>query len=104
MRFPPTAIRKLLSKIDASAKVKATIRIDINVQRFEICWGIDNSNVPSLDEIVCYNDVFLVWSDFDIMRSNRRLNFVGVVETFGIVDVRYVESSDMVRRRYRCYE
>lgn len=85
MRFPPTAISELLCKIDGSAKVKAAIRIDVNVQRFEVCRRVDNPNVARLNEIVRYHDMFLVWGDFDVMGPNGRLNFVRVVETFGVV-------------------
>lgn len=102
MRLPTTAIIKLLCKIDASAKVKAAIRIDIYIQRFEVRWGIDDPNVARLDEIVCYHNVFLVWGDFDVMGANGRLNFVGVVETFGIVQVGYVEGGDVVGCCYCC--
>lgn len=79
MRFRPSAVGKLLLEIDASAKFKAAIQVDIDIQRFVVCWGVDDPNVARLDEIVCYNDVFLVWGDFDVMGANGWLNFIRVV-------------------------
>lgn len=96
MWLPPTAVAILCCKIDRSVKVKAAIRVDIYIERFEVCWCVDDPNLARLDEIVCDNDVFLVWGDFDVMGANGRLNFIGVVETFGIVQVGYVEGGDVI--------
>lgn len=93
---PPTAVTELLFKVDGSVKVKAAIRVDIYVQRFVVCWGVDDPDVTRLDEIVCDHDVFLVWCDFDVMGPNGRLNFIGIVETFGIVHIGYVEGGNVI--------
>lgn len=96
MRFSSTAISERSCEINGSVKVKAAIRVDVNVQRLEVSWSVDDPNVTRLDEVVCYHDVFLVWGDFDVMGANGRLNFVRVVETFGIFQVGYVEGGDVV--------
>lgn len=96
MWLPPTAVGVRSSKIDGSVKEKATIRVDINIERFEVCWCVDDPNVARLDEIVCHHDMFLVWRDFDVMGANRRLNFIRIVETFGIIQVGNVEGSDVI--------
>lgn len=103
MRFPPTAVGELLCEIDKSVKVKAAIQVDIDIQRFEVCWGVDDPNVARLDEIVCDHDVFLVWGDFDVMGANGWLNFIRVVQTFGIVQVGYVEGGNVVGCCYCCW-
>lgn len=103
MWLSPAAVVELLCKIDASAKMEAAIRVDIYIQRFVICWCVDDSNIARLDEIVCYHNVFLVWGDFDVMGANGWLNFIGIVETFGIIQVGYVESGDVVGCCYCCW-
>ena len=102
MWLSPTAVIELLCKIDESVKVKATIRVDIYIQRFEVCWCVDDPDVARLDEIVRHHDVFLVWGNFDVMGANGRLNLIGIVETFGIVQVGYVESGDVISCCYCC--
>lgn len=102
MWLSPTAVIELLCKIDESVKVKATIRVDIYIQRFEVCWCVDDPDVARLDEIVRDHDVFLVWGNFDVMGANGRLNLIGIVETFGIVQVGYVESGDVISCCYCC--
>lgn len=103
MRFCPTAVGELLLEIDKSVKVKAAILVDIDIQRFVVCWGVDDPNVARLDEIVCYHDVFLVWGDFDVVGANCWLNFIRVVQTFGIVQVGYVEGGNVVGCCYCCW-
>lgn len=96
MRLSPTSVAEGCCKIDKSVKVKATIRVDINIEGFEVCWCVDDSNVTRLNEIVCHHNMFLVWGDFDVMGSNGRLILIGVVETFGVVQVGNVEGSDVI--------
>lgn len=96
MWLSPTAVAEWYCKIDESVKVKAAIRVDIYIERFEVCWCVDDSNVARLDEIVCDHDVFLVWGDFDVMGANGRLNFIGIIETFGTVQVGNVEGGDVI--------
>lgn len=96
MWLPPAAVAEFSCKIDVSVKVKAAIRVNIYIERFEVCWCVDDPNVARLDEIVCDHDVFLVWGNFDVMGANGRLNFIGIVQTFGIVQVGYVEGGDVI--------
>lgn len=96
MWLSPTAVGVWPCKIDISLEVKATIRVDIYIERFEVCWCVDDPNVARLDEIVCDHDVFLVWGDFDVMGANGRLIFIGIVETFGIIQVGYVEGGNVI--------
>lgn len=96
MWLSPTAVGVWPCKIDRSTKAKATIWVDIYIERFEVCWCVDDPNVARLDEIICDHDVFLVWGDFDVMGANGRLNFIGIVETFGIIQVGYVEGGNVI--------
>lgn len=96
MWLSPTTVAEGCRKIDGSAKVKAAIRVDINIEGFVVCRCIYDSNVSRLNEIVCHHNMFLVWGDLDVMGANRRLIFIGVIETFGVVQVGNVEGSDMI--------
>lgn len=97
MRFSPTpALRKITLEINSPIKVQASIRIDINIQSLEISRGVDQPNIPSLDEVISDNDVFLIWCYFDIVRSDGWLNGIGVVESFDVVEIGDVERGDVV--------
>ena len=76
---------KLLREINSAIEVQAAIRIDVNIQRFEIGRCVDQSDVPSLHEVVSYHDVFLVRCDFDVMWADGRLHGVWIIETFDVV-------------------
>lgn len=96
MWLSPTTVAEGCCKINKSVKVKAAIRVDINIERFEVCWCVDDPNVARLNEIVCDHNMFLVWGDFDVMGANGRLIFIRIVETFGVVQVGNVEGSDVI--------
>jgi hypothetical protein len=101
MWFRPTAIidstpRKLLYKIDTAIKMQTPIRIDINIQRSVISRCVDQSNVSGLQEVVIDDDVFLVRSDFDVMRSDCWLDGAWVIESLNVVEVRDIEGCNVV--------
>jgi len=87
---------ELLLKINAAIEVQAAIRIDVNVQRSVVSWRVNESNVPSLHEVIGDDDVFLIRSNLDIMRTDGRLNGVWIVETHDVVQVADVEGCDVV--------
>jgi hypothetical protein len=101
MWFCPTAIidstpRKLLYKIDAAIEMQTPIWIDINIQRSVIRRRIDQSNVSGLQEVISDDDMFLVRSDFDVMRSDCWLDGVWVVKSLDVAKVSDVEGGDVV--------
>jgi hypothetical protein len=87
---------ELLLKIDAAIEVQAAIRVDVNVQGSEISWRVDESDIASLHEIVGDDDVLLVRGDLDVVGSDGRLDRVWIVETDDVVQVRDVESGDVI--------
>jgi hypothetical protein len=40
--------------------------------------------------------VLLIWGDFNILRTDGGLTFIGVVESFDVVEIRDAESGDVV--------
>jgi hypothetical protein len=88
--------RKLLYKIDTAIKMQTPIWVKINIQRSVIGGCIDQSDVSGLQEVISDNDVFLVRSDFDVMRSDCWLDGVWVVESFNVAEVRDIEGGDVV--------
>jgi len=96
MRLRPTTVRKLLSEVDRPVKAERAVLIDINVQRLEVGWSVDDANVAGLHEVIGDDDVLLVGSDLDVVRSDSRLVFIGVVEALDVVQVGDVEGGDVV--------
>jgi len=81
VRFRPTAVYKPLGKINAAVEIQTSGIININIQGFEICWSID---ISFLDGIVRDHDMLLIWGDFNIVRTDGGLTFIGVVESFDV--------------------
>lgn len=95
LRTPPR-LRKLTLKINRAIKPQAPIRININIQRLKISRGINKPNIPRLDEIIRYDDVFLIRGDFDVVWADGGLDGIWIVETFDIVEVGDVEGCNVV--------
>ena len=76
-----TTVRIRSREIDASIEIQTPIIVNIDIQRLEIRWGIDKAALAGLDEVVGHNNVFLVRSDFDVVRANGWLVFVWIVQT-----------------------
>jgi hypothetical protein len=91
-----TAVRKLPFEVNSAVKAQSTVWQDINIQSLVVGGCIQDTNVTSLHKIVSHNNVLLIRSHFDVMRSNCGLLLVGVVETLNIVKVANIERSDMV--------
>lgn len=89
-------LRKVTLKINGAIKAQTPIRIDINIQSLEICWGINESDISSLDKVIGDDDVFLIGGHFDVVGADGGLDFVGVVEAFDIIEVADVEGGDVV--------
>ena len=49
-----------------------------------------------MQEVVSDDDVFLVRSDFDVMRSDCWLDGAWVIESLNVVEVRDIEGSNVV--------
>jgi len=89
-------LSKLLLEINRAVEVQASIRVDIDVQRFVISWGVDDADISSLHKVISDNYVFLIWGYFDVVRTDGGLHGVGVVETLDVVEIGDVEGGDVV--------
>jgi hypothetical protein len=99
MRLSPTpTLSKITLKIDRSIKVQTSIRVDINIQSLEVSRCINQPNFTSLNKVIRNNDVFLIRRHFNVVGTDGGLDFIGVVETLDVVEVRNVEGGDVVCR------
>lgn len=76
--------------------MKASIIVDVNVQCLEISRGIDQTNSPSLNEVICHNDVLLVGCNLGVMWADRWLILVWVVKALYVVEIGNIERGDVV--------
>jgi len=94
MRFCSTsALSKLLLEINGAIKMQASISIDINIQRLKVSRGVDQTDITCLNKIIRNDDMFPIQGNFNVMRTNGRLNGIGIIETLDIVEVGDVEGS-----------
>lgn len=91
-----TAVRKLAIEIDGAVETQATIVIDVDVKGLEICRGVDDANIAGLDEVVRNNNVLLVRRDLDVVRADRGLVLIRVIETLNVVQIGDVERRNVV--------
>lgn len=91
---PPIGIRP--REIDGAAEMQTSIGVEVDVERFEVGGGVDDADVARLDEVIGHDEVFLVRGDFDVVRADGGLDFVGVVEAFDVGEVGDVERGDVV--------
>jgi hypothetical protein len=96
VRLGSPAVGKLLVEVNSAVERKASILLEINVKSLEVSWGIDDTNLASLDEVISDNQVLLVRSDLDVMGSDGGLVLIGVIETLDVVQVTNVKGGDMV--------
>lgn len=88
MRLRPSpGLGEIGFKIDAAVEMKASVGVDVNIQRLEISWCVDESDIACLDKVIGDDDVFLVGRDLDIMWADGGLNLIWVVETLDVVQV-----------------
>jgi hypothetical protein len=76
--------------------MQATIVVNINVQCLIVGWCIDESDLSSLHKVVGDNNVLLVWRDLDVVGPDGWLDSVRVIQALDVVEVRDVESSDVI--------
>lgn len=87
MRLSTTAIGKLLREVNRAVEREAAVLLEVDVERLEVSRGVDDTNVASLDEVVGDDQVLLVRSDLEIVRSYGRLILIGVIQTLNVVEV-----------------
>lgn len=50
-----TAIGEFLAEVDRAVEAQASVVVNVNVQRFEVSWSVDDSNLAGLYEVVYIN-------------------------------------------------
>lgn len=87
MRLSTTTIGELLGEVNRAVERKAAVLLEVDVQSLEVSRGVDDTNIASLDEVVGDDQVLLVGSDLEIVRSDGRLVLIGVIQTLNVVQV-----------------
>ena len=98
MRLSSPAISKSALKVNAAVKAEGPIWQQINVQSLVIRRSIDDPNVACLQEVIGYDKMLLVKREFNVVRTNRWLILVRVVEALHVVEVADIERCDVVCR------
>lgn len=96
MWFRSSTVGIWACKINSAIEVERSIWVDIDVQSLVICRSVENADITGLDKVVGDDDVLLIRGDFDVVRADGGLRFIGVIEAFHVVEVGDVESSDVV--------
>lgn len=96
VRLGTTTVGELLAKVDSPVEAQATVIVDVDVKRFEISRGIDDTNLAGLNKVVGNHDVLLVGSNLDVVGSDGGLVLIRVVQTLDVVQVADVEGGDVV--------
>ena len=96
VRLRATTVGELLGEVDGAVEAERAVVVNVNIQCLEVCRSVDYTDVASLHEVVGDNDVLLVGSDLDVVRTNGRLIFIRVVKALDIVQVGDIEGSDVI--------
>lgn len=102
MRLCAASIRIQSCKINGTDityrhNTQGSVGIGLNDYRPGILRGVNGIDIAHLEEVVDYDDMFLIRGNFDVVRADDGLSFVGVVEALDITKVRDIKSGDMVR-------
>lgn len=97
-RVRPAAatLRELSQEVDAAVEAQAAIFKDVNPLRLEVRRSVNNADIPSLDEVVGDKQVLLIRADLDVVRTDNALLAIGVIEALNVVEIRDIESGDVV--------
>ena len=96
VRLRATAVGKLLGEVDGAVEAERAVIVNVNVQRLEVGGSVDDTDVASLHEVIGDDDVLLVGSDLDVVRTNGGLVLVRVVEALHVVQVGDIEGGNVV--------
>lgn len=96
VRLRATAVGELLGEVDGAVEAERAVIVNVNVQRLEVGGSVDDTDVAGLDKVVGDNNVLLIRSDLDVVRTNGRLILIRVVKALDVVQVGDIEGSDVV--------
>jgi len=89
-------VSKLAWEVDAAVETETSIREDVNPLSLEIGGGVDYTDLSSLNKVVGNEEVLLVGTDLQIVRSNDALVFIRVVNALEVVQVGNIECRNMI--------
>lgn len=69
MWFRAPAVCELGRKINGAVEMQGAVRIDVDVEGLEVGGGVDDADIPGLDEVVGHDNMFLVRGHFDVVGS-----------------------------------
>lgn len=101
MRPGTTTLRELIQEINAAVEAQATVIVDVDPLGLEVGRSVDDADLPGLNEVVCNEEVLLVWADLDVMGSDYPLVLIWVVEALDVAQVGDVKSSDVIAKSKR---
>jgi len=88
--------REIGIEVNGTVEVQRSIKVNIDVQSFEVSRSVDKSDVAGLHKVIGNNDVFLIRCNLDIMRADGGLHLIWVIETLDIIKIGDVEGRDVV--------
>ena len=96
VRLGSTTSRELLVKVNGAVEAETAVVVDVDVQGLEVSRGVDVADLPGLHKVIRDHNVLLVRCDLDVVRANRWLHFVRVIQTLDVIQVANVKSRDVV--------
>ena len=93
-----TAVGEDLLKVDRSVEAERAVVKDVDPVALVITRSVEDRDVSGLHEVAGDEQVLLVRRNLDIVGTNDGLLLIGVIETLDVVEVRDVESSDVVTK------
>jgi hypothetical protein len=91
-----TAAGKFVGEINGAVEAKAAVVEQVDVESLVVGRSVNQTDLASLDEVVRDDEVLLIGSDLNVVRSNAGLLLIGVIETLDVVEVTNVKGSDVV--------
>ena len=88
--------REVGIEVNGTVEIQRSIRVDIDVQSFEVSRRVDKSDVAGLYKVIGNDDVFLIGCNLDIMRTYSGLYLIRIVETLDIIEIGDVEGRDVI--------
>ena len=104
MRLRSTTVVEFSWKVYGAVEVQGTIVCNVDVQSLVVAWCVQDTNITSLNEVVCDNEMLLVWGNCDksirwlleeftsvltlqVVRAECGLDLIRVVEALHVVEV-----------------
>lgn len=96
MGFSTTAAGELFVEVDGTVEAKAAVLIEVDIKSLKVSRGVDDTDVSSLNEVVCDNQVLLVRSNLDVVGADGGLVLIGVIQSLDIVEIADIKSCNVV--------